>query len=187
MEKYNFKGKTHNGYIFAWVTKGIYEISQAGWIAHYALVKHLKPYVYRPSRKTLGIRTHDSHPINFTLVVDDFGVKYCGKQQALHLKAALKEEYKVTIYCEVKLYIGIALTWYCEKSRSNYPYQDMYVQHYIHSNTRNQKYHMISYIPGHILSMERTTRRYQRKTRWRIGWKEPKMTPENRWKIPVLC
>ena len=64
----------------------MYELPQAGQIAHDALVKHLKPYGYRPSSKTLGIWTHNIHPINFTLLVDDFRVKYSGKKHALHLK-----------------------------------------------------------------------------------------------------
>ena len=38
----------------------------------------------------------NSQPINFTLVVDNFGVKYLGKEHALHLKASLETKYKVT-------------------------------------------------------------------------------------------
>ena len=34
--------------------------------------------------------------IQFTLVVDDFGVKYVGEKHALHLKKTLEENYKVT-------------------------------------------------------------------------------------------
>ena len=58
-------------------------------------------------KKDPGIFTHDSRPINFTLVVDDFGVKYSGKENAIYLKAALEDKYKVTTDWEVKLYIVI--------------------------------------------------------------------------------
>ena len=51
VEKYNLKDKSHNGYIFAWVTKGVYVIPQAGQNSHDALVQHLEPYGYRPSNK----------------------------------------------------------------------------------------------------------------------------------------
>ena len=44
-DKYNLKGKAHNGYIFAWVTKGLYELPQAGRISYDALVQHLELYV----------------------------------------------------------------------------------------------------------------------------------------------
>jgi hypothetical protein len=50
-------------------------------------------------------------PITFTLVVDDFGVKYVGKQQAEHLKNALEETYTVSTDWTGGLYCGIALTW----------------------------------------------------------------------------
>ena len=79
VEKFNVKGKAYNGYIFSGVTKVIYGIPKSGLIAHYDLVKYLEPYVYRPSRKTPGLWTHNSQPINFILVFDDFGVKYLGK------------------------------------------------------------------------------------------------------------
>ena len=82
---------------------------QAGRIAHDALVKHLEPYGCHPSSKTPGLWKHNMRPIKFTLVVDDFGVKYLGKEHSLHLKVALEEKYKVTTDWEGKLYIGIAL------------------------------------------------------------------------------
>ena len=49
--------------------------------------------------------------INFTLVVNDFGVKYYGKEHALHLNSELEVKYKVTVYWDVKLYVKISLTW----------------------------------------------------------------------------
>ena len=63
---------------------------QAALIPHDALVKYLEPYGYLPSIKTTELWTHRSWPINFTLVVDEFGVKYSGKEHVIHLKAALK-------------------------------------------------------------------------------------------------
>ena len=66
----------HNGYIFRRVTKGMYELPQAGGIAYYVLVKQLEPYGYRPSSQTLVLWTHDGWSINFPLVADDFGLKY---------------------------------------------------------------------------------------------------------------
>ena len=89
VEKYNLKEKAHNGYIFAWVTKGMYRLPQSGRLSHDYVVKHLEPYVYHPSSKNPGLWKHNSRPINFALVVDYFGVKYSGKDHALHLKSAL--------------------------------------------------------------------------------------------------
>ena len=44
VEKYNLKEKAHNGYIFAWVTKGMYGTQQAGRTGYDALVQHLELY-----------------------------------------------------------------------------------------------------------------------------------------------
>ena len=38
-----------------------------------------------------GFWTHDWRPVQFTLVVDDFGVKYVGEEHAIHLKNTIKE------------------------------------------------------------------------------------------------
>ena len=46
-------------------------------------------------------------PIQFSLVVDDFGVKYVGNEHAKYLMSALKEDYTI---------VGITLDWdYDEK------------------------------------------------------------------------
>ena len=82
----------HNGYIFALVTKGKYGILQSGLISYDYLVQHLAPYGYHTSNNTHGIWTHESLPINFTLVVDDFGVRYSRNEHSLHLKAALEDK-----------------------------------------------------------------------------------------------
>jgi hypothetical protein len=48
----------------------------------------------------------------FTLIVDDFGIHYEGKQHAHHLIAALKQDYKaVTTDWDGTLFCGITLNW----------------------------------------------------------------------------
>ena len=51
VDKYNFKEKSHNGYIFTRLTKGVYGLPQAGQIAYDSLVQHLEPYGYRPQAR----------------------------------------------------------------------------------------------------------------------------------------
>ena len=58
-----------------------------------------------------GLWTHKTRPIMFSLVVDDFGVKYAGKQHANHLFSALEEHYEATTDWEGKLYCGLTLHW----------------------------------------------------------------------------
>ena len=54
----------------------MYGLVQAGIIANEALKEHLQYYGYAPARITQGLWTHQDRDINFTLVVDDFGIRY---------------------------------------------------------------------------------------------------------------
>ena len=49
--------------------------------------------------------------MQFTLVVDNFRVKYVGKEHALYLKHTLEENYTVTEEWDGKRYIVITLDW----------------------------------------------------------------------------
>ena len=60
---------------------------------------------------TPGLWKHVSRPISFTLVVDDFGVKYVNKKNADHFVAALKVKYKIPEDWTGSLYCGIDLRW----------------------------------------------------------------------------
>ena len=48
---------------------------QAEIITHDAHKEHLNPYGYALEKITQGIWTHTDRNINFTLVVDEFGIK----------------------------------------------------------------------------------------------------------------
>ena len=54
---------------------------------------------------------HPTGITTFTLVVDDFGVKYVGKEHVDHLIACIKEKYKLTKDWTGDLYCGINLKW----------------------------------------------------------------------------
>ena len=43
-----------------------------------------------------GLWRHVTRPISFTLVVDDFGIKYTNKEDVDHLIKCLKENYDLT-------------------------------------------------------------------------------------------
>ena len=58
VDKYNLQEKSHNGYIYERVTKGMYGLNQAGRISYDALVKHHDPYGCHPSGKTTGLWIH---------------------------------------------------------------------------------------------------------------------------------
>ena len=73
VDKYNLQGKAQNE------IREYMDLPQSRRIAHDTIVNHLDLYGYHPSSKTSGLWTHKNQPIKFTLVVNDFGVKYLGK------------------------------------------------------------------------------------------------------------
>jgi hypothetical protein len=52
-----------------------------------------------------------TRPIQFTLVVDDFGVQYVGQEHAQHLIVDLEHDYTVSKDWNGGLYCGITLKW----------------------------------------------------------------------------
>jgi hypothetical protein len=73
----------------------MYGLPQAGIIAQELLKEQLKKAGYTQSKFTLGYWKHEWRPISFTLIVDNFGVKYIGKEHVMHLIRVLKEHYEV--------------------------------------------------------------------------------------------
>ena len=89
----------------------MYGLPHAGIIAQELLEKRLEAHGYRQSDKTPGFWKHDYRPISFTLIVDDFGVKYVGKEHADHLIKILSEFYDVADDWHGTKYCGITLDW----------------------------------------------------------------------------
>ena len=50
-------------------------------------------------------------PVTFTLVVDDFGIKFKGDEHSTHLKKTLEQWYGVTVDWTGSKYVGISLRW----------------------------------------------------------------------------
>ena len=96
MEKYNLRELEADGWVYIKFVKGMYVLPQAGKIANDLLQKRLKEYGYYQCQYTPGLYKHVWRPVTFTLVVDDFGVKFVGDQHANHLKSTLEKYYDIT-------------------------------------------------------------------------------------------
>ena len=81
---------TSEGFIYVAIKRGIYGIPQSGILAQTLLETRLNAHGYHQSKITPGLWTHEWRPICFTLVVDNFGVKYVGKNHADHLIKCIK-------------------------------------------------------------------------------------------------
>jgi hypothetical protein len=89
----------------------MYGLKQAGLLANQLLQTRLAPFGYYPARHTPGLWLHKTLPISFTLVVDDFAVKYVGKRHAEHLRNDLLQTYELTTNWTATVYSGMTLKW----------------------------------------------------------------------------
>ncbi len=83
---------TDNGYIYCKIQKGMYDLPQAGIIAQELLQERLAKVGYHQSKIIPGLWTHKMRNICFTLVVNDFTIKYTKLEDAQHLINALKKD-----------------------------------------------------------------------------------------------
>ena len=100
-----------DGCLYVEVRKGMYGLPHAGLIAQQLLEKRLGKHGYYQSKITPGFWRHKWRPISFTLVVDDFGVKYVGKEHVDHLIGVLKGFYDISEDWEGEKYIGLTIDW----------------------------------------------------------------------------
>jgi hypothetical protein len=75
------------------------------------LTKHLEPQGYYQCRHTPGLWCHKWCPIIFSLVVDEFGIKYGGKQHIDHRINSIKNQNTFSKDWEGRLYCGIHIKW----------------------------------------------------------------------------
>jgi hypothetical protein len=110
-EQYSLYMLAYKGYVHLKMRCAVWGLPQAGILANKLLCCKLAPFGYFKHVNTPGLWYHESRPISFTLVVDDFGVKYVNKEDVDHLVASIKTTYTLTKDWTSNLYCGIALDW----------------------------------------------------------------------------
>jgi hypothetical protein len=111
IDLYDLNDNIVNGYIYAEARKGMYELPQVGKLTNNRLAKFLDPRGYVPCKHTHGLWRDTKSDLMFTLVVDDFGVRYTKKADATRLMDTLKLQYKVSEEWAGTRYIGLTLKW----------------------------------------------------------------------------
>jgi hypothetical protein len=101
--------------VYIEIIKGMYGLKQAALLANQLLQTRLVPFGYYPARHTPGLSLHKTRRSSFTLVVDDFEVKYVGKQHVELLRNALLRTYELTTDWTATVYSGMTLKWDYEK------------------------------------------------------------------------
>ncbi len=95
---------TADKYVYCEIRKGMYGLPQAGIIVQQLLG-------YHQSKIVPGLWTHETRDISFTLVVDDFAIKYTKKEDTQHLIDAIQKDYNITVDWEAHKYIGLTVKW----------------------------------------------------------------------------
>ena len=103
------------GMVYIEFTKGMYSLPQAGLLANELLEQRLNKHGYFQCKLVPGLSKHITRSISFTLIVDDFDVKYVGKEHVGLLMSALQEHYQIKANWTGNRYIGIHMVWDYEK------------------------------------------------------------------------
>ncbi len=82
---------TQDGYVYCKITRGMYGLPQSGIIAQELLEKQLAEYGYHQSKIINGFWKHKTRPTCFTLIVNNFAVKYVNNEDEEHLTNAIKK------------------------------------------------------------------------------------------------
>ena len=93
----------------------MYGIPAAGNLAQHPLKKRLNTEGYSQSKLTPRFWNHKWRPVSFTLCVDNFGVKYSGKEHAEHLISVLKSNCKISADWKGERYLVLDIDWDYEK------------------------------------------------------------------------
>ena len=84
---------------------------QAGKLAQDRLCAHLATFDYVQDANVPCLFLHRSNGVSFTLVVDDFGVKYYTRDAAEHLIACLEVLYKLKVDWTGRTYLGMTIVF----------------------------------------------------------------------------
>jgi hypothetical protein len=92
IDKYDLNELAQDGKVYIEVQKGMYGLPQTGILPNELLHHNLAKDGYHPMTHTHRLWTHDTQPISFLLVVDDFRVEYVGWEHAEHLMMCIKKK-----------------------------------------------------------------------------------------------
>jgi hypothetical protein len=108
---------TPDGWVYIKVIRGLYGLPQAGSLGHDLLERRLNKEGYFQSQTVPGFWKHMTKPIQFVLVVDNFGIKYLKQEDLDHLIRLLEKHYDVAVDFNRREFVKIELDWDYENKR----------------------------------------------------------------------
>ena len=111
IDQYSLCTLSSDGWVYLDIQKGMPGLKQAGRIANDWLKSHLAHFGFAPVLRTPVLWKHTTIPIILNLAVDEFGVKYIGKENADRLIQSLQKLYTISINWTVSLFCGLTIDW----------------------------------------------------------------------------
>ena len=109
--EYKLAGTAGDGWIYFKIGHGCYGFPQAGILANNLLRTQLESEGYYKTLTTPDLWKHKWQPIQFCLLVDDFGVEYVGNEHFHHLLTLLKKFHGVQINMAKDKFAGMTIDW----------------------------------------------------------------------------
>jgi hypothetical protein len=107
----NLLGRDRNSWVFFEICQGCYGLPQSGILANNLLCSRLVTEGFCESISTPGLWRHKWHPIQFSLIVNDFGLEYVGIEHFNFLLDILKKYHGVQFNMAGNKLTGIVIKW----------------------------------------------------------------------------
>ena len=111
IEEYNLIDRDRDGWVYFEIRQGCYGLPQSGILANNLLRSRLVTEGFYESFSTPGLWRHKWRPLQFSLIVDDFGVEYVGIEHFNFLLDILKKYHGVQFNMAGDKLAGIAIKW----------------------------------------------------------------------------
>jgi hypothetical protein len=109
--EYNLGGRDREGWIYFEIWKGCYGLPQAGILANDLLRSRLLTERFYEAAYTPGLWCHKWRPLQFCLIVNNFGIEYVGIEHFNFLLNLLKKYHGVQCNMAGDKLAGIAIRW----------------------------------------------------------------------------
>ena len=122
VQHYNLKDiVAADGYVYMDIRKVIPGLKHSGRLARNCLTKNMTRNGYAQVPHIPSLWIHHTSDLVFSLVVENFGIKYTWKEDSNHLLKSLQEDYEITEDWTGYKYLGLTLKWdYFNRNMSVY-------------------------------------------------------------------
>jgi hypothetical protein len=111
IDECNLIGRDRDGWVYFEIRLGCYGLPQLGILANNLLRSRLVAEGFYESFSTPGLWRHKWRPLQFSLIVNDFGVEYVGIEHFNFLLDIIKKYHGVQFNMAGDKLAGIAIKW----------------------------------------------------------------------------